>query len=557
MNFAPQLGVAWDPFKNGKTSIRFGAGLFYDNFLVENILFDRPLRIPGGLANSTPVFTGGIIPGTSFDLTPLIGQPIGSVVDQVVAAQAAYQASNAQAAQNFNPNGIPGFQDPNVYNFNTGFGLLTPNLKLPRSVAFNIGVQRQLANTFFVAIDYIRNVNTHSLLNREVNFVGAARTLNIANAQAAIAATLAACGVSSIDAAIASCAADPTGHATIADFGANGLGSPASGLYDQFIAPGSGAFPGINPNFGQIMLSDTGGRSLYNALQVRVRQDIGTPFRGVRRLSWLANYNLSRNDSTAPDQDVVYAQNAHDNLSPLRYFGPNSLDRTHMFSFAATFELVGGLQLTMLARINSALSNTLTLPLGCSCPAEILQSDLTGDGTAGDVLPGTNVGAFGRSVKVDSLNNVISAFNSKDSGTLTPAGQALVSAGLFTAAQLQALGGVVQPIQPAPRDQVGIDNFVANDIRLSYSLHLSKFWHALGESTVLQPTLDLYNVANKANFDPPPGFVTSPLRGVLDGSVGSANGTTASQRVNRYGLGSGVFSQGVPRALEVGMRLSF
>ena len=74
---------------------------------------------------------------------------------------------------------------------------------------------------------------------------------------------------------------------------------------------------------------------------------------------------------------------------------------------------------------------------------------------------------------------------------------------------------------------------------------------------MLEPMLDVYNVANKANFDPPGGFITSPLRGVLDGTVGSANGTTASERINRYGLGSGVFSQGVPRALEIGMRLSF
>ncbi len=59
-----------------------------------------------------------------------------------------------------------------------------------------------------------------------------------------------------------------------------------------------------------------------------------------------------------------------------------------------------------------------------------------------------------------------------------------------------------------------------------------------------------------ANFDPPGGFIAAPLRGVLDGTVGSANGTTSSERINRYVLGTGVFSQGVPRAVEVGMRLT-
>src|SRR6202521_2024144 len=40
-NFAPQLGIAWDPLKNGKTVIRGGIGLFYENAIWNNVLFDR------------------------------------------------------------------------------------------------------------------------------------------------------------------------------------------------------------------------------------------------------------------------------------------------------------------------------------------------------------------------------------------------------------------------------------------------------------------------------------------------------------------------------------
>ncbi len=554
LNFAPQLGVAWDPFKDGNTSIRAGFGMFWDNYLVENLIFDRPLRIPGGLANLTPNITG-VVPGTNINIAPLIGQPLGTVVDQIVAAQAAYQAANQAAAQSFNPNGTPGFNDPNVYDLNTLFGVLAPNLKLPRSVSMNLGIQRQIKPSLFVSVDYLRNVTTHSLMNYDINQVGAVSTFNPAAAQAAIASTIAqfsACsGSPTIDCAIAH-------GATIQDFAANGLGSPANGLLTTFALPNSGfAFPGRDPALGQIMISNGIGRSVYNALQARVKQDLKNPFRGTRAFSWQAVYNLSRFNSTEPDQDVVFAQNARDNLNPLHYFGPNALDRTHMFTFSGTFDFVGGLQLSMITRIYSALPQTLTIPLQCTCPAEIFLTDITGDGTGGDVLPGTNVGAFGRSVKVGNLNNVIGNFDNNHAGQLTPAAQALVNAGLFSASQLQQLGAVVPSIQKAPAGQVGLNNFVANDIRLSYNFRLAHLWRRLGENAELTPTLDIYNVANKANFDPPGGFITSPLRGTLDGSVGSANGTTASQRINRYGLGSGVFSQGVPRALEIGMRLTF
>ena len=54
LNFGPSLGIAWDPWKTGKTVIRAGIGLYYENVIWNNVLFDRPLRLPTGAFLQTP-----------------------------------------------------------------------------------------------------------------------------------------------------------------------------------------------------------------------------------------------------------------------------------------------------------------------------------------------------------------------------------------------------------------------------------------------------------------------------------------------------------------------
>jgi hypothetical protein len=48
-NFAPQLGLAWDPTKQHKTVIRAGFGIYYDTALYNNVIFDRTDRLEKGL----------------------------------------------------------------------------------------------------------------------------------------------------------------------------------------------------------------------------------------------------------------------------------------------------------------------------------------------------------------------------------------------------------------------------------------------------------------------------------------------------------------------------
>ena len=41
LNFAPQFGLAWDPGKAGRTVVRAGIGMYYDNNVFRNLLGDR------------------------------------------------------------------------------------------------------------------------------------------------------------------------------------------------------------------------------------------------------------------------------------------------------------------------------------------------------------------------------------------------------------------------------------------------------------------------------------------------------------------------------------
>jgi hypothetical protein len=65
--------------------------------------------------------------------------------------------------------------------------------------------------------------------------------------------------------------------------------------------------------------------------------------------------------------------------------------------------------------------------------------------------------------------------------------------------------------------------------------------------------IEVFNLFNFANYDPP----GNRLSAFLSGAPGSINGTTPFNRSNRYGLGSGSFAPGIPRAFQFGIRVDF
>jgi len=575
-NFAPQLGFAWDPASNGKTVIRGGIGLFYENAVFNNVLFDRPGRLQTGrFLQTLPACIGGVLQQLPFAYSGPnpCGQPIGQGLTSIATLQADFQAAAAAggSAPGPNPTYIGTLLQDTGPN-GTSTNLFAPDYKSPRSVQMNIGIQRELRPGMVLTADYLRNISTHTLLALDTNHVGDARFLNMGAATNAIAATLTACGVATIDAAIVNCPGlHSSGGATIVDFAANGLdsgyslcgGGPCPNAAFGGIANGANGTTALG---GNQMLFPIG-RSVLNALQLSLRQAVHNPIKGIRYFNLQVSYQLSRYDSQAADGDFINSAWNYANHS--QYFGPNGLDRTHQISFGGIMDLPMHFRGSVIGHFYSALPTTLTLaPTGL--PGGMFVTGVNGDGTGdgyapngsngtlGSILPGTNLGSYGRGIDGSNINSAISRYNQTFAGNPTPAGQALINAGLFTASQLKQLGGVMPLVNQAPGNQA--NNAWLRDFDLSLN-----WTYKIKERVEIQPGVSFFNLMNFANFDPPKNTLSGVLS--LAGQpglsaqapvIGTANGTPGRQPDSlRVGLGSGVFGLGSPRVLEFGLKISF
>jgi hypothetical protein len=140
--------------------------------------------------------------------------------------------------------------------------------------------------------------------------------------------------------------------------------------------------------------------------------------------------------------------------------------------------------------------------------------------------------------------------------TPTPAGQALVAAGLLTTADLQGLQGVIPWVAPAPPNAVGAGFFKEVSMVLSWPIKVR-------ENLSIEPSMSAFNVFNFHNFGIPTFLMADQTSGPFPtgvyGSAGSVTGTSPgpNRESLRTGTGSGVFSNGAPRQVEFGLRINF
>ena len=605
LNFAPQLGLAWDPYSNGKTVVRAGAGLYYENVIYNNVLFDRPLRLRNGAFLQSPLACSGGKPqaipingGTiSWELilprnVNYCADSIGQAATELAAFQSMYQADSPFSLTNPNPAFIGtqlgfmnGVKQPTnlVPAVNPAIGLFAPNYRSPRSLQMNVGFQREIRHGMVLSADFVRNVETHGLLGVDVNHAGSTKYFNKNGALSAISATNSSfgCGVgtdpASIDCAIAGTNNKGVG-ATIGDYAGNGLGTPndaGQACTATSLNPGGGcAFGGINPAYGQALFLEPISRSVYNGLQMKLVDNVANPMRGLKTANFQVSYSLSRfenplafagntppsNPVSANDQDFVLQ--AADNDNPLKFMGPSLLDRTHQLSFGGSFEAPFGFKFGVIGHFYSPLSSPAIVG-SVTGAGQIFQTDFSGSGFISQPLPGTRNGSFGRDFGVNGLNAAISKFNTTIDGQPTPAGQVLISNGLFTALQLAQIGAVAgglnaqnpgqpNPLSPAPADQLTFPWVKAFDFRLSWG-------HTFAERVKIEPSVGIFNLFNFANFNLPPGAMNGWLNAPssINSVATHANGAAPPSDLFRVGNGTGVFGLGSPRAMEFGLRLTF
>lgn len=600
-NFAPQLGFAYDPRGNGKTVIRGGIGLFFENAIWNNVLFDGPEREQTGAflqffspcsAVGQPVTlqtaTGPLNTPGSASATAICGASgatsfplIGNALPAIIALQQAYVAGSPFNTSASNPAYAGQYLTDctggtNCF-FAPGNSMFNPAYKSPRSVQMNIGIQREIRPGMVLSVDFVRNVQTHYLLGVDQNHTGDTRYFNAAGANAAIATTLAKCGASSITASWSvNCpfdpatgtndggtwgtAANPARPANIGDYAGYGLGSSSDmgGNSCLAILGYNCAFGGINPSAPPLGFLSPVGRSVYNGLQMKLVENVKHPFRGARGANLQVAYSLSRfsntgggvaadNTVTAGSGDQDFIVPALDNANVNRYFGPSTLDRTHQLSFGGFLDLPFGLQWGFIGHFDSPLSTTLTVPNTGSGPGEIFRTDFTGSGVTQDPIPGTKVGNFDRGINAAGLNTVIANYNSTVAGQPTPAGKALVANNLMAQSDVIGLAAVAPTLTPAPPGQVNYSWLRTFDTNLSWTYHIK-------EKVTIVPSVGIFNLFNFVNFDLP----TSMMSGLLSGTVGAVNGTDyAGHFANRVGAGTGVFTLGSPRQIEFGLKVNF
>jgi len=147
-NFAPRFGFAWQPFHDGKTSIRGGWGIFYDVLKAEdNFQFNgqAPFNPTANIGINEPNVPTATASGYTF-----LSDPFGSTGTPDPFGQ----------PLNHNVNFLNTFGT--FTSLNTGATIVDPNLRTPYTYQYNLSIEHQLSNKLIARAAYVGS-SSHGL----------------------------------------------------------------------------------------------------------------------------------------------------------------------------------------------------------------------------------------------------------------------------------------------------------------------------------------------------------------------------------------------------------
>jgi hypothetical protein len=441
-NFSPAGGFAWTPWKDRKTVIRGGAGIYYDFQTAFGISDDERVSLgPRGVGRGT--YSSGGIPNP---LTNVPGVPWGTLLQffSPTALNGSFLMEALPtiranlAAQRGNPNNTD-FSVTNIEADKQG-SVVDTHMPNTTSTNFSLGVQRQVARDFVITADFVY---------RHFSHIGGPQLVDV-----------------------------------------NHFFSARGPMLPVCITDAERMDPKALCSLGPIYLTTGIGSGNYRGLLVRAEKRLS------RDWQLLGSYAYSRSDGNGFGVGF-------NNDDPLSNYGPLNTDYRHILNISGLVQLPRQFELgTFVTYVSKPPFSVFLNGL-----------DFNGDGTLGDLLPGTTVNEFNRGLGKADLRHLVDLFNRTYAGKTDSHGTSI-------------------PLVTLPAHFEFGDPLVTQDMRLSRNF-------PLGEHLRLALIGEVFNLFNIAN---------------LSGRSGNLLSRGFGQPKSRI---TQVFGSGGPCAFQLAVRIAF